>query len=80
MYWKSRELERLRECYPTMLFKDLLREFAPRSKSSIVSMANRLGLVRQWHERKDWKAVADAHVPMLTFGPMLTLKVGEVVE
>lgn len=70
--WTTRKLARLRECYAVMTSAQLLAEFAPHTYPSIKTAAHKLRLRR----RKDWMAIARAHVPVLTFGQ----RAGEVVK
>lgn len=61
-FWTTRQLARLRECYPTMPQDELLAEFAPHSLISIRVMAHKLKVRR----RRDWAAIANQHVPAFT--------------
>lgn len=63
--WTNHKLARLRECYPVMTRAQLEQEFAPHPISSIIWAARGMKLSKQ---RRDWKAVAAAHVPVFAFG------------
>lgn len=71
--WSRGDLKKLFEMYPTSSNTDLQREFAGRSMTSIISMANNMGARR----RRNWKAIAAAHEPVILG---VRAKAGEVVE
>jgi hypothetical protein len=59
--WSRDDHDKLVALYPIASNDELQRAFPGRSLSSILSMANNLGVVRP--RRRDWKTIAAAHVP-----------------
>lgn len=73
MKWSRDDLKKLEQLYSVTSNEDLQAAFPQRSLSSILGMANNLGLIR----RRDWKAIAAAHTPVVFTAKK---KAGEVVE
>jgi hypothetical protein len=64
MRWTKDELCRLKECYFTMKPKELMKQFFPRSISSINHAARSLGINSPRHLR-NWRAICNAHKPRI---------------
>ena len=65
--WTTKELERLKQYYPTMPWERLEREFYPHPISSIRDMANRSG-ARRKRQQRDWMKVVAEYKPVIFAG------------
>lgn len=62
-FWRSSEIKLLRSNYRMMPRAELAAALPRHSPAAIDRMASRLGIVK--YTRRDWRAIAAAHVPVI---------------
>lgn len=68
--WTTHELRRLRECYTSTPWQQLVVEFHPHSLDGIAIKAWRIGLLRGKRQPpgrglKRWQRICEAHTPII---------------